>query len=50
MGEKQFINSGDVKIDKQEFHSSKSAIPISDVNIDKTVISAEFPFAKNASK
>ena len=46
MDKKEILKFGDVEIEKGEFHFSKNAIPIDDVNIDKVVISDEFPCMK----
>ena len=46
MGKKGLLKFGDVKFEKREFYSSKSAISIEDVKINKTVISEELPGLK----
>ena len=43
---KEFLKFDEVEIEKVQFHCSKSAISIGDVNIDKIVIFEEFPCAK----
>ena len=50
MGKKEFLKFCDVESEKQTFHPSKSAIPLSSVNIDRIVISAEFSCAKKVSR
>ena len=50
MGKKEFLKFGDIEIKKREFHSSKSSIPIGDVNNGKMVISDTFSGIKNGSK
>ena len=46
MGKKEFLKFDEVETEKVQFHRSKSAISIGDVNIDKIVIFEEFPCAK----
>lgn len=50
MGKKEFLKFCDVESEKQTFHPSKGAIPLSSVNIDRIVISAEFSCAKKVSR
>ena len=50
MSRKEFLKCGNVKIEKQEFYFFKNAIPISDVNICKIVISEEFLCIEKGSK
>ena len=50
MSKLEFLKFGDAETEKQEYHSSKSAISIYDVNIDKIIISEEFFYAKRGSK
>ena len=38
---------GDVKIEKKECHSSKKAVDVKDVDINKILVSNEFAFSKN---
>lgn len=45
--DKEFLNFHDLEIKKQRFHSSKSEIPIGDVNLNKVLVSKEFPCKKN---
>lgn len=42
---KAFLKLGDIEIEKQKFHSSKGAIDVGNVNIDKIVID-KFPCTK----
>ena len=46
----EFLKFGDVKTKKREFFSSKSAIPISHITIDKIVTPEEFSCVKKDSK
>ena len=43
---KKFLKLGDVEIEKRKFPSSKSPIYVGNVNIDKIVMSDEFPCTK----
>lgn len=45
--DKEFLNFHDLVIKKQRFHSSKSEIPIEDINLNKVLVSREFPCKKN---
>lgn len=42
---KAFLKLGDIEIEKQKFYSSKGAIDVGNVNIDKIVID-KFPCTK----
>ena len=42
--EKAVIKSGDIEIEKQNFHQHKSPISIKNVDISKTVVSAKVFF------
>ena len=46
MGKKEFLKFDGVEMEKPEFHSSKNAIPIDNVNVKKKAISNEFPCIK----
>ena len=46
MGKKEFLKFGGAEMEKPEFHSSKNAIPIDNVNVNKKAISNEFPCTK----
>ena len=50
MSKLELLKFGDAETEKREYHSSKSAISIYDVNIDKIIISEEFFYAKRGSK
>ena len=47
---KESLKLGDVEIEKRKFPSSKSPIDYSNVNIDKIIMSDEFPSTKKGSK
>ena len=46
---KEFPKLRDTKIEKQIFHSSKSAISVEDENIKKILVPKRFPYSKNDS-
>ena len=50
MGNKELLKLDDVKFEKREFYSSKSAIHIQDVKINKIVISEELACVKKGWK
>lgn len=50
MGNKELLKLDDVKFEKREFYSSKSAIHIQDVKINKIVISEELACVKKGCK
>ena len=47
---KEFPKFGDIEIEKQKFHSSKSAISIDDVDIKKISVPKKFTYSNNDSK
>ena len=47
---KEFLIFGDVKIKKETLYSSKSAVDVDNLNIDKIVIFHVFPCIKRGSK
>ena len=46
---KEFPKLRDIEIEKQIFHSSKSAISVEDENIKKILVLKRFPYSKNDS-
>ena len=50
MGKKEFLKFDDVEVEKQEFNPSKNAILLNTLNIDKIVLSEEFPCSKTSYK
>lgn len=50
MGKKELLKFGDVKFEKREFYSSKSAIHIEGVKINKIVISEELACVKKGCR
>ena len=47
---KKVMKSGDTKIEKHKFHQHKNPTLISDVYINKTVVSNKVPFGKKGFK
>lgn len=50
MGKKEFLKFDDVEVEKQEFNPSKNATLSDPLNIDKIVLSEEFPCSKTSYK
>ena len=50
MSKKEFLKFNHVETEKHKFHSSKSAIPTDDVNIDMIAVSEGLPFARKGSE
>ena len=48
--DKKIIRFDDTQIEEYEFHQYKSPISINNIDINKTVVSTEFPFGKQDFK